>query len=85
MITMSQESAAECRQRMFDHLRSKGFPDMTDQGILDELPAMHQQLLDAKLIPCAFTLEIFRKMAIEVGRQVRLFEQLQGQAGARAV
>jgi hypothetical protein len=76
---MNKESASVCRQKMFDHLKTKGYPDMEDQAIINEIPEMHRQLLDEKLIPSTFTVDIMMQIAIAARQNIRLMEQMQAQ------
>ena len=78
---MNPQTAAQCRTLMFDHLKSKGYPEMTDQQIFDELPAMHAKLLADKLTPSSFTLESFKQIATATCQNTRFMEMMRAQMG----
>ena len=59
------EFKAEAKAVMLEHLKSKGYPDMTTQQILDELKPLYVKLEEAKLIPAGMNFKTFVQIARE--------------------
>jgi hypothetical protein len=81
---MTPQAAAQCRTIVFEYLTSKGYPDnLTDQQIIDEIPAIHKRLSDEKLIPSTFTAEKLKEIATIAYKQVQMAVNLGAQMGAQ--
>jgi hypothetical protein len=76
-----QALKVKCETLMRGHLEARGFPDMTDDEIMAEIPAMHKKLKNAELIPSAYTIEQFRATAVFQRRANNMFSQMKADAG----
>lgn len=77
---MTPELKEQIRKSMNDHLVSKGYPDITNDQILQELPAMWNKLsaegLLAEPIKQGMTYQHFVNIAIHKRNQVEAMEEV---------
>lgn len=66
------ERKAACRQVMFSHLEERGYPNIDESAILDELPAMWEKLTNAGLMPEGFYYADFERLALGKAIAARL-------------
>lgn len=75
-----QELQSKCRDVMFDHLESKGYPTMTRREIFNELIPMWKKLDEKGLVDEVKALggsyKQFENLAIRVAQESAIMEKL---------
>ena len=77
---MTAKNKEEIRQSMLEHLKTKGYPDMSGDQIAQELPAMWQKLsregLLVEPIKEGMTYQHFVNIALQVKHQFETMEEV---------
>lgn len=80
---MSQDELKEkCREVIVTHLESKGFPNLTRRGIINELKPMWLKMEELGLVEelkkLGWTYQIYAESAVKAAQESAIFEHLGG-------
>ncbi len=77
---MSPELKEKIRQSMLDHLKTKGYPDMTNQQIIHELPNLWRKLdadgLLEQPVKAGLTYQHFVNIALSKANEQEIMEEV---------
>jgi len=75
-----EELKRKCREIMFAHLKSKGYPNLTRRAIIEELPAMWRQFEEAELLTDikanGWNFDLFVSRAMDAAQEAAIVEHM---------
>lgn len=66
----------QIRNVLIEHLSAKGWPNLTDQQIVDELKPMWIKLEESQLVQPGWTFNQFNRVAREKLQEIQIMDQL---------
>lgn len=85
---METELRKKIHASMKEHLESKGWPDISDDAVMQEVPALWMKLLSEGLLETfikrGFTLEHFIQIALQKKQDIAIMEWLENELGIAA-